>query len=79
MSAVTVVKAWFDPEARVWTTQSADIHGLRIEAPSLEALIERITLAIGDLLAEGEDDLEHVVPIEITAHASTRLPALVPA
>jgi hypothetical protein len=50
MSKTIVVKASFDPEARVWHTESSDIHGLRMEAASLDALVARIPGAIQDLL-----------------------------
>lgn len=50
MSGVIVVKATFDPDAGVWTTESSDVHGLRIEAETLEALMERLPGAILDLL-----------------------------
>lgn len=71
MSRVIVVKAIHDAEAGVWFTESSDVHGLRIEATTLEALIERVPVAIQDLL---EDDGEsRDIPIEVIAHASTRV------
>lgn len=72
MSQVIVVKARYDAEAGVWITESADVHGLRIEAATLEALIARIPGAVQDLL---DDDLAQDIPIEIVAHASTRVSA----
>ncbi len=74
MSRVIVVKASYDAEAGVWLTESADIHGLRIEAETLEALIERLPGVIQDLLdgGDGGGDLRDV-PIELIAHASTRV------
>lgn len=75
MSRLIVVKAIFDPEANVWYTESSDIHGLRIEASTVEALVERIPGAIQDLLdGDDGDDLHSVdVPIEVIASASTRV------
>lgn len=75
MSSVIVVKAVFDPEAGVWFTESSDVHGLRIEAATIEALIERIPGAIRDLLEDGggEAAYPYDVPIELIAHASTRV------
>jgi hypothetical protein len=74
MSRVIVVKATYDDEAGVWFTESADIHGLRIEATTLEALIKRIPGAIQDLLADnGDGENDRDVPIELIAHASTRV------
>lgn len=73
MRQVIVVKAAYDPEAGVWIVESSDVHGLRIEAATLEALIARIPGAIQDLLEDGGPAED--VPIEIVAHASTRLSA----
>jgi hypothetical protein len=74
MSRMILVKAIFDSEAGVWFTDSSDLHGLRIEAATLEILIERIPGAVLDLLDDGDpDDTTAVeIPIEIVAHASTR-------
>ncbi|HZL00786.1 MAG TPA: DUF1902 domain-containing protein [Caulobacteraceae bacterium] len=70
MSQVIVVKAAFDPEAGVWYTQSSDVHGLRIEAATFDALVERVPGAVQDLLED--DGLD--IPIEvIIAHASTHI------
>lgn len=74
MSRMIVVKAAFDPEARVWFTEDSDIHGLRLEASTLESLVERIPSAVQDLLEEAGETIGDT-PIEVIAHASTRLPA----
>ena len=71
MSDILIVKANYDPDAGVWYTESSDIHGLRIEAPSLEALIDRIPGAVQNLLEGEAGELD--IPIEVIAHASTRL------
>ncbi len=71
MSDILIVKASYDPDAGVWYTESSDIHGLRIDAPSLEVLIDRIPGAVQDLLEGEAGELD--VPIEVIAHASTRL------
>ncbi|MBV8593829.1 MAG: DUF1902 domain-containing protein [Caulobacteraceae bacterium] len=73
MSDVLVVKAQYDPEAGVWYTESSDVHGLRIEAASLEALVARIPGAVRDLLEDDDDLGDWDIPIEVIAHASTRL------
>jgi hypothetical protein len=73
MSSVIVVMAAYDPEAGVWYIESSDVHGLRIEAPTLDALVERIPGAVRDLLEDGEEGFEGDIPIEVIAHASTRL------
>lgn len=70
MRTPIVVRAIFDPEARVWLTQSDDIFGLRIEAATFEELFGRIPGAIQDLLeCAGETDA--LVPFELVAHASS--------
>ena len=75
MDHMIIVKAIFDPEARVWYTESSDIHGLRLEDAKLETLLERIPGAIQDVLECGEDDGRDQieVPVEIIANASTRV------
>jgi hypothetical protein len=70
MSDVIIVKAAYDAEAGVWYVESSDIHGLRLEAAALERLVERLPGAIADLL---DDDPVRDRPIEVIAHASTRL------
>lgn len=73
MTQVIVVKAAFDPEAGVWYTESSDVHGLRIEAPTLDALVERVPGAVQDLLEEDGQSGDLDIPIEVIAHASTRV------
>jgi hypothetical protein len=52
MTQVIVVNAAFDPEAGVWFTESSDVYGLRIEAATLDALVERVPVAVRDLLED---------------------------
>lgn len=59
MSRKPVVTARWDPEARVWVAESDDIVGLVTEAPSLDALVARITAIAPELL---EDNAEFVDP-----------------
>lgn len=74
MTQVIVVKAAFDPEAGVWYTESSDVYGLRIEAATLDALVERVPGAIQDLLEDDESQSGGLdIPIEIIAHASARV------
>jgi len=40
----------WDSEAAVWYTTSDDIPGLLLESGSLDALIERVKIALPDLL-----------------------------
>ncbi|HEY1361385.1 MAG TPA: DUF1902 domain-containing protein [Xanthobacteraceae bacterium] len=49
--ALIVVKAAFDADAGVWFVEdSGDLHGLNLEAPSLEALVAKLPDAVADLL-----------------------------
>jgi hypothetical protein len=73
MTEVIVVKAAFDAEAGVWFTESSDVYGLRIEAPTLDALVERVPGAVQDLLEVDGQSGGLVIPIEVIAHASTRV------
>ena len=73
-----VVKAARDEETRVWFVEFSDLFGLNIEADTLEELIDKLPAAVGDLIQEGAlDDEDRATdreyPIELIAHASTRL------
>lgn len=71
---VIVVKAVRDAEAGVWLVESSDVPGLRLEGETLEELAEKLPGAILDLLeAGGELDDGIDVPVELIAHASTRV------
>ncbi|KQS54057.1 hypothetical protein ASG17_14020 [Brevundimonas sp. Leaf363] len=71
MTRMILVKAIYDPEAGVWLSESSDVHGLRIEAPTFEALVERLPGVIEDLLADDGETGD--IPIEVVAHRSTRV------
>jgi hypothetical protein len=74
MSRIIVIKAIFDPEANVWFTESSDVPGLRLEAATVEELVRRVPGAIQDLLEDCDGDGDGFdVPIELIAHASTRV------
>lgn len=75
IGSLLVVKAAYDPEARVWFVEDSDLHGLNSEAATLEELVEKLPAVVADLLeANGFDatDTEEV-PIELIAHARTRV------
>ena len=66
MSDIRHVQASFDAESGVWWAESADLPGLVSEAPTLEALIDRVTAVAGDLLiANGESP--HGVNLQFVA------------
>ena len=77
--ALIVVKAARDEESQVWFVESSDLAGLNAEADTLEGLLEKLPGAILDLVEEGGADVDETggngreVPIELIAHASTRL------
>jgi hypothetical protein len=67
-----VVKAAYDADAAVWYVESSDLEGVNAEAPSLEGLLKKLPDVVLDLLEEeGFGDVE--LPIELVAHASTRV------
>jgi predicted RNase H-like HicB family nuclease len=59
-----IVRIGHDPEEAVWFIESSDLPGLSGEAPTVEALIERIPGMIADLIEEngspeGTDAIEY--------------------
>lgn len=74
-STVILVKAARDAEAGVWFIESADVPGLNLEAETLEELVEKLPGAVLDLLdaSDGEAGQALDMPIELIAHASTRV------
>jgi predicted RNase H-like HicB family nuclease len=51
MRDIRHVQVSYDPEARVWWAESDDLPGLVSEAPTLDALIDRVTAVAGELLS----------------------------
>ncbi len=45
------ILATYDDQAKVWWAESDDLPGLVSEAPTFEALIERVSAVAPDLLA----------------------------
>ena len=70
MTRTINVHVTYDPEARVWFVEQSDVHGLRIEAATIEELVERLPGAIQDLLEDGDGHGAHDVPVEVIAHRS---------
>jgi hypothetical protein len=73
MGNLIVVKATWDPEAKVLVAESDDVPGLVTEAESIEALRAKLPGIIQDLLDTGDGNQEIEVLIEIVAHASMRV------
>jgi predicted RNase H-like HicB family nuclease len=55
MSEPLKVHATWDPEAQVWVAESDDIPGLITEAPTQQALIQKLADIIPVLLEENAD------------------------
>jgi predicted RNase H-like HicB family nuclease len=70
-----VVKAAFDHDAGVWYVEHSDLEGVNAEAPTVEGLLAKLPGVIADLLEEGDGGSDDGVdvPIELIAHASTRV------
>ena len=51
----TIILSW-DDEASVWIAESEDIPGLILESGSFDALVERVKIAVPDLLELGEKE-----------------------
>jgi predicted RNase H-like HicB family nuclease len=69
-SKITVNAEW-DPEAKVWVATSEDVPGLITEAGTVEALAEKLSVIIPELLeANGKlpGNAVHEVPIDLIAH-----------
>ena len=67
---ITVNAEW-DPEAKVWVATSDDVPGLITEAETVEALAEKLSAMIPELLeANGTfaEDSVRKLPINLIAH-----------
>jgi len=67
---ITVNAEW-DPEAKVWVATSDDVPGLVTEAGTVEALAEKLSVIIPELLeANGKllGNAVREVPINLIAH-----------
>ena len=67
---ITVNAEW-DPEAKVWVATSDDVPGLITEADSVEALAEKLSIMIPELLDANRTSVGAAireVPINLIAH-----------
>jgi len=70
----TVVAVW-DEEAEVWVATSDDVPGLVTEAPTEEALVDKLMVLIPELLeANGILPPERAGPVRILSVLRTRPP-----
>jgi predicted RNase H-like HicB family nuclease len=66
-----VVNATWDAEAKVWIAESDEVPGLATGADTLEELVEKLKVAIPELLAENGIPFEaERVPFKIEAKRS---------
>jgi predicted RNase H-like HicB family nuclease len=66
------VRADWDPEAQVWVACSDDIPGLITEAATVEALRQKLSIIIPELLeANGITNEDHLteMPLSLVAHS----------
>jgi predicted RNase H-like HicB family nuclease len=73
LGTLIVVKAAWDPDARVWWVEHSDLPGLNLEAETLEELRDKLPGAVADLFEAAGDTERREVPIELIAHAHTRV------
>ena len=67
---ITVNAEW-DPEAKVWVATSDDVPGLITEADTIEALAEKLSVMIPELLEANRTLVGNAVrevPINLIAH-----------
>jgi predicted RNase H-like HicB family nuclease len=75
-SFVYHVQAEWDPEAGIWVATSDDVPGLATEAPTVEALAEKLRTMIPELLEANQllsSDQSDVIAFELTSHRQERV------
>jgi hypothetical protein len=65
MKTVLLVRADWDPEAKVWIADSEDVPGLATEATTVEGLMSRLEVMIPELLELNGWPDQDEVPFEI--------------
>jgi len=77
MSAVLYhVDADWDSEAGVWVATSDDVPGLATEAPTVEALAEKLRIVIPELLEANQlllNGQSQAIEFELTSHRQERV------
>lgn len=61
----TINLLW-DSEASVWVATSEDIKGLVLESGSLDVLIERVRMAVPELLRLNNQPMDHAKIVFLT-------------
>lgn len=65
------VHADWDPEAEVWVATSDDVPGMATEAPTIEALTEKLRVLIPELLEANQllsGEQPDAIAFELTSH-----------
>ncbi|MBW4539021.1 MAG: DUF1902 domain-containing protein [Myxacorys chilensis ATA2-1-KO14] len=62
------VEAFWDSEVNVWVATSADVPGLATEAPTIEALMEKLRVMIPELIL-----LNRLLPEQLPSSVNFRL------
>jgi hypothetical protein len=65
MEKVLLVRADWDPDAKVWTADSDDVPGLSTEAETVEGLMSKLEVMIPELLELNGWPAQDEVPFEI--------------
>ncbi|MFZ4539488.1 DUF1902 domain-containing protein [Propionivibrio sp.] len=66
------IKAEWDEEARVWYVADSNVPGLSTEAPTAEALLEKLKVMLPELLELNDGHEYACVPFELIAHRSAQ-------
>jgi predicted RNase H-like HicB family nuclease len=75
-SLVYHVHADWDPEAGVWVATSDDVPGLATEAPTVEALAEKLRTMIPELLEANQllsSGQPNAIGFELTSHRQEKV------
>lgn len=71
--SLLVVKAAFDRDTGVWYVSDTEVPGLSTEAPSFDALCEKVLIMAPELLELNGWQDGREVAIEIIAHTTTKV------
>jgi hypothetical protein len=73
---LVIVRAAYDPDAKVWYVESSDLlHGLNLEAGTIEELRDKIPAAVADLYEAMMRIADVTVEIIARTHTIVRIPA----
>ncbi|HVS01009.1 MAG TPA: DUF1902 domain-containing protein [Thermoanaerobaculia bacterium] len=70
------IHADWDPDAEVWVATSDDVPGLATEAPTVEALAEKLRVMIPELLEANQllsGEPPDAIAFELTSHRQERI------